>query len=209
VLPLDRARAVVPAVLAAVVALAVVSCDGSGATFSPDGPCVADGRAPGAYPDLEALVPTALDARLPDRLDSGRNCSARNLGTLAEAGIEEIRFAGGLWERGAETGTSLAVFEADGLTAGAMIAFYEAGARAAPDTEDIETADVVVGGRLGRRLDLVNDTYLQSIVAWPSPDGATVEVALVSSSARDIEDPGAHETAVVAAVEAFGEALGG
>jgi hypothetical protein len=209
VLPLDRVRAVVSAVLAAVVAMAVLGCGGSGATFSPDGPCVADGRAPGAYPDLEALVPTALEGHPPDRLDSGRNCSERNLGTLAETGIEEIRFAGGLWERGSETGTTLAVFEADGLTAEAMIAFYEAGARTAPDTEDIETSDVVVGGRPGQRLDLVNDTYLQAVVAWPSADGATVEVALVSSSARDVEDPAAHEAAVVAAVETFGESLGG
>lgn len=197
------------AVLAAVVALAVVGCGGSGATFSPDGPCVVDGRVPGAYPDLEALVPAELDGRPPDRLDSGRNCSDANLGTLAGAGIEEIRFAGGLWERGVESGTTLAVFEADGLTAAAMLDFYEAGARTAPDTEDLETTDVTVSGRGGGRLDLTNDTYLQSIVTWPSPDGATVRVALVSSSARDVEDPGAHDAAVVAAVEAFGDTLGG
>jgi hypothetical protein len=198
-----------PVVLAAVVATAVLGCGWGGATFSPDGPCVADGRASGAYPDLEALVPTALEGRPPDRLDSGRNCSERNLGTLAGTGIEEIRFAGGLWERGVETGTTLAVFEADGLTAEAMLDFYEAGARATPDTEDLETTEVIVAGRDGFRLDVTNDTYLQSIVTWPAPDGATVRVALVSSSARDVEDPGAHEAAVVAAFEAFGEAHDG
>src|SRR4029450_10729414 len=39
-------------------ALLLVAACGSGqaASFDPTGPCTTDGRAPGAYPDLEALV---------------------------------------------------------------------------------------------------------------------------------------------------------
>ena len=43
----------------------------------------ADGSAPGAYPELEELVPPSFEERAPDRLDSGRNCTDENLGTLA------------------------------------------------------------------------------------------------------------------------------
>ena len=49
------------------------------AAFDPSTPCTADGRAAGAYPDLEASIPAIYDARGPDHLDSGRNCTARSL----------------------------------------------------------------------------------------------------------------------------------
>ncbi len=74
------------------------------------------------------MVPTSLDGQPPDRLDSGRNCTDANLGTLADHGIAEVRFAGGIWERGAESGTTLAVFMADELTSELLGQFYEDGA---------------------------------------------------------------------------------
>jgi hypothetical protein len=41
------------------VALSTVACSGGPPpSFDPTGDCTTDGRAPGAYPDLEALVPT-------------------------------------------------------------------------------------------------------------------------------------------------------
>ena len=55
-------------------------------SFDPTGDCTTDGRAPGAYPDLEALVPTKFMNAAPGTLDSGRNCTATNLGSLAQAG---------------------------------------------------------------------------------------------------------------------------
>ena len=64
-------------------------------SFDPTGPCTADGSAPGAYPDLEARVPTTYRDAAPETLDSGRNCSAESLGSLADAGFDEVRFAGG------------------------------------------------------------------------------------------------------------------
>src|SRR5829696_7976741 len=44
-------------------------------SFDPTGDCTTDGRAPGAYPELEALVPTRYQGVPPGTLDSGRNCT--------------------------------------------------------------------------------------------------------------------------------------
>ena len=52
---------------------------GAAASFDPTGACTADGSAPGAYPDLEALIPTTYEGKAPERLDSGRNCTPENL----------------------------------------------------------------------------------------------------------------------------------
>jgi hypothetical protein len=183
---------------------AVAGCSAlGGAAFDPSGPCTTDGRAAGAYPELEALVPDQLAGEPPERLDSGRNCSAANLGTLAGHGIDEVRFAGGLWELGAESGTTLAVFRADGLSAADMGEFYEAGANDGRKTSNIEVRDPTIAGRDAFRLDLVNDGRLQTIVALDGTTAGTVFVVLVSTAARDVSDPAAHETAVTSALEAI------
>lgn len=153
------------------IALALAACSGDAGsrTFDPKASCTVDQRLPGAYPALEALVPAALDGRAPDRLDSGRNCSDANLSTLLGHGIEEIRFAGGLWQESATSGMTLAVFTAEGLTAAMMSEWYEAGARAARKTERIETSQPTIGGHEGFRLDALNGESLQTVVVWPSP----------------------------------------
>src|SRR6476620_3644704 len=107
-----RASAVLAVLLVALVAAAC-----SSATFDPSGPCTTDGRAAGAYPDLEALVPRTLDGRPPDTLDSGRNCSAAALSTLGGHGVKELKFAGSTWSSGPDAGTSIAVFSAPKLQA--------------------------------------------------------------------------------------------
>jgi hypothetical protein len=197
--------------LLATLSLAVAACGlTGGATFDPTGPCVTDGRAPGAYPDLEALVPGTLEGRPPDRLDSGRNCTTVNLGTLAGHGIDEVRFAGGLWERGAESGTTLAVFTADGLTADWMGEFYEDGARQSRKTSDIVITHPTLGGDRAFRMDLVNDGRLQTIVTLDGDEPGLVRVALVSSAARDVGEKSAHEASVTAALDALtGGSAGG
>ena len=189
--------------MAAVGLLLVVGLVGCAQPFDPTGPCTTDGFAAGAYPDLEALVPTSFRERGPDRLDSGRNCTEERLGTLWSRGLRELRFAGGLWELGAETGATLAVFTGDGLTADALADFYEAGAREAPDTKDLERTTVTVGGATGQRLDLDNDGYLQTVVAWPAGADRALRVVLVSSAARDVADPAAHDATVDEAIAAF------
>ena len=57
------------------------------ASFDPAAPCPAEGQQPGAYPDLEALLPATHEGKAPDSVDSGRLCTDANLGTLAAAGI--------------------------------------------------------------------------------------------------------------------------
>jgi hypothetical protein len=140
---LRRARLLVLILLLGLVAGACSSAPA--ATFSAAGPCLADGRAPGAYPNLEALIPKALDGRAPDHLDSGRNCSAANLGTLASHGVTQVMFAGGAWTDSATQGVTLAVFTAPGLQAAWLGEWYEASARAAKDTQNFVPTRLQIG----------------------------------------------------------------
>jgi hypothetical protein len=200
-------RRFVGATLALACALLVAACRPT-AAFDPGGPCLVngtpvDGRAAGAYPDLERLVPRVFDGRPPDRLDSGRNCSGRNLGTMLDRGIQEVHFAGGLWEMGARSGVSLVVFRADGLTSTTLFEFYETGARLAPKTDGIETAALAVAGAAGHRLDTLNDESYQTVITWPGPSGE-IRVVLVGTDIREVQNRAAHEARVAAALAAFG-----
>lgn len=174
----------------------LAGCGVGGPSFDPSGPCLADGRRPGAYPELEALVPARFDDRPPERLDSGRSCSRENLAGLAEAGIAELRFAGGLWPTGAESGVTLAVFTAPGLDVEALGAWYEAGARAARKTSNIVVSRPQLGDGPAYRLDLENGGQLQTVVVHSSPLADTVRVVLVGSAARDVRTPEAHAAVV-------------
>ncbi|MFL5779624.1 MAG: hypothetical protein ACJ761_11890 [Chloroflexota bacterium] len=174
----------------------IAACGAAAASFDPNGPCTVDGAAPGAYPELEALVPTTYEGRAPDRLDSGRNCSSENLGSLAGLGIQEVRYAGGLWNFGADRGAVLGIFTAPGLTAKAMSDFYANGARASNRTQVLKESDVTIAGRPGRRVDTQTGDRLQTIVVWPSASGDRVNAIITS----DIPDP-----KIDAAVSAFAD----
>src|SRR4029079_17483717 len=82
-----RARRALAALAALLVMLLAAAC--SSAAFDPSGPCSGDGRAAGAYPDLEALVPRSLDGRPPATVDSGRNSHAATRSTLAGDRVQE------------------------------------------------------------------------------------------------------------------------
>ena len=182
------------ALLAAAVVL-LVGCTGEAApSFDPTGPCSGDGSAPGAYPELEALVPTIFENRAPDRLDSGRNCSEENLGTLADAGIKEIRFAGGTWDFGSDIAAVLAVFTADGLTVNTMADWWEATARDSPRTQILRATEVDMDGLGARRLDTKTGERLQSVLVWPGDEPGQVKVVLT----HNLPDP-----KIEAAVAAF------
>jgi hypothetical protein len=187
-------------VLGLVLTAAVVAGCGSAipmVSFDPSSACTTDGRQPGAYPDLEALLPKEYQGRTPDNVDSGRSCTPGALGTLATAGISGVRFAGATWDLGAATALTVAVFEADGLTPAAMIDFYQAGASGNSKIEKQVTSDVTVGGRAGRRLDaLQSDGTGQTIVAWPSASGQGRVMVLLASDLGDAN--------VRAALENFG-----
>jgi len=184
--------------LALAVAFVLVSagCGASAAaSFSPSGPCSADGSAPGAYPDLESRVPTNYEGRAPDKLDSGRNCTKANLGALTDAGFAEVRFAGGTWDLGGYRAAALVVFEAPGLTADHVARFYEASARAANRTKVTGVSDLLLAGRPGHRLDSLTGERLQTVMVWPAATADRVNVVLTN----DLPDP-----KIDAAVAAFG-----
>ena len=186
--------------VAIVVAAVVLGGCGSSipvVSFDPSSACTSDGRQPGAYPELEALLPTTFRGKAPDNVDSGRNCSPASLGALANAGIDGVKFAGATWGLGGSTGVTVAVFEGDGLDAEAMRSFYEQSASTDRHTEKLSSSDVTVAGKAGRRLDvLASNGAGHTIVAWPADRPDTVFVLLAS----DLGD--------AAVTEALGELAG-
>lgn len=181
-------RHVVAALLAAALLPGVAACAGPdpvAASFDPAAPCPAEGQMEGAYPDLEALVPVEYQGRGPDTLDSGRICSAEALGSLAEAGITEVRFAGATWRTGGTSGLTLAVFEGDGLDPAEMLDFYAIPAQSARRTEKLVQSDTAVGSVPAKRLDVLGaDGTGSTLVAWQVPGETVVRVLL----AADIGD---------------------
>jgi hypothetical protein len=159
----------------------VAACgSGQARSFDPTGECSTDGRAPGAYPDLEALVPKRYQGVQPDTLDSGRNCTATNLGSLASLGITEVRFAGGTWTFGAERAAVLAVFSTKGLSAETLAAFYAQSAQAASRTQIVAQSAPIIAGRPGRRLDTKTGPRVQTVVTWPAAADDVVNVVITN-----------------------------
>ena len=194
---------VTPGPLAVLVLACLVAAACSAPAFDPNGPCTTDGRAPGAYPDLESLVPRQVEGRPPDRIDSGRTCTERGLESLAAAGISELRFAGGLWERGSRSGTTLAVFRAAGLTSEALATWYEEGARRDQAVDDVAVVSFTVGRAIGRRIDsLVETSSFQSVIVWDAPVEGTVRAILVGTDVRE-QDRDVHEQAIEVAIAAW------
>ncbi len=193
-------RPTLPAIRVAIVAgslAAIVAACGSAipvVSFDPSSACTTDGRQPGAYPDLEALLPAAYEGRKPDNVDSGRSCTPAALGSLADAGIDGVRFAGATWGLGGSSGLTVATFEGKGLDADKMITFYTTSARRDTHTEKLSTSDLAVGGKPAHRLDvLASNGAGSTIVTWPGDQPDTVFVLLAS----DVGD--------AAVVQALGE----
>jgi hypothetical protein len=182
-------------VLALSLGVVLVACGGGGPSFDPTGTCSGDGSAPGAYPDLEARIPTDFEDRAPDTLDSGRHCTIENLGSLAEAGFSEIRFAGGTWDFGGNRAAALVVFDAPGLTADAIADFYTESARSANRTQVTGESTATMAGESVRRMDSKTGERLQTVVVWPAADPDAVNVVLTN----DLPD-----RKIEAAVAAFG-----
>jgi hypothetical protein len=186
------------AALAGLLALGLVAC--AAPSFDPDSPCTEDGRAAGAYPDLEALVPRDLEGKPPTSVDSGRNCTPTSLGSLADHGVKELRYAGATWARGASSGTSIAVFEAPDLQADWVAEFYKLGAETGRNTESVESTPTSVNGVPAFRVDALNGESYQTVLDWQ--DGDRVRVVLVASFIRDVQTKEAHEASVRAALTA-------
>jgi hypothetical protein len=191
-----RVTAVALASLALVIAIAACGTATPAASFDPASACDTDGRFPGAYPELEALLPTAFEGKAPESVDSGRSCTDAALGTLAGEGVDGLRFAGATWALGGTSGVTVAVFEGDGLDASKLLTFYEDGARTARRTEKLQVSETTVGGADAKRLDVLgSDGTGQTIVTWPADEPGRVNVLL----AADVGD-----SRVAQALEALG-----
>jgi hypothetical protein len=202
-----RRRLLSPIAALVLIAGLVGAC---GASFDPTGPCTSDGKVKGAYPALEAVVPTLYEGRPPTQLDSGRTCSRDGLGTLHDHGVKELRFAGGTWTMGSDSGLTLATFVSqDGapLTAQWLADFYEATARAGKNVASVDSGEFTVSASItGRRLDVLNGESFQTVVVWEQ--GGQVHAALVADFIRDIQTREAHDAVVVRAVASWPEARG-
>jgi hypothetical protein len=184
-------------VVALALTLVLAACSGApAASFDPTGACSGDGAAPGAYPDLEGMIPTTYHEAAPQKLDSGRNCSPENLGSLAAAGISEVRFAGGTWTFG-EPAVVLAVFTAPGLTADLLADYYANSAGAANRTEIVGQSSPTIDGRQGRRLDTKTGDRQQTVIVWPALEEDTVNAVITHDM---------PEARITEAIEAFGGA---
>jgi hypothetical protein len=187
---------------AVAVALLLAAC-GFGPTFAPTGPCVTDGRAPGAYPDLEARVPKAINGRPATSVDSGRNCSADALGSLATHDVHEVRFAGATWDESNGNGVSIAVLAVpdEAIPIAWVEEFYLLGAQNGKHTGNIETArPTYPGAGAVFRLDTLNDLSFQTVVAWP--DGSLARVVIVATQVGPSASRSVHDARVAEAVGA-------
>jgi hypothetical protein len=179
------------------------ACGSAGATFSTGGPCLADERAPGAYPDLEALVPRMLAGKASTALDSGRNCSDKALGTLTAHDVHELHFAGATWDFGGGAGTSIAILAlpSASLPIEWVEEFYTAGALNGTKTDNVKTSQPtfdIVGTTF--RIDALNDLSQQSIVLWA--DGSRIRVVIVASPVSPTASMADHDARVASAVAA-------
>jgi hypothetical protein len=190
--------------VAAAVALLLLLA-GCAADFDPTGPCMTDGKVPGAYPDLEALVPKTYNGAGPTELDSGRTCSAEGLGSLAGHGVKELRFAGGTWTTGTQSGLTLATFTSAAgpeLDPAWLSEFYETTARAAPKVTSIDTSQLTIRGNIAaHRLDVLNDESYQTVIVWSA--GGRVDAVLVGDFIREVSTKDAPETIVQAALASY------
>jgi hypothetical protein len=195
-----RLAAFVAVLLAAATLLAACSSD-----FDPSAPCTSDGRKPGAYPELESRIPTAFRGGPPTNLDSGRICSNDGLATLKGHGVDELHYAGGVWNTGSQSGVSLATFANAGdapLQPDWVAEYYQSTANVGKNVDSVEVGDYPVApGIVGHKVDVLNNESYQSIVVWDRE--GRIEIALIADFIRDIQTKAAHEAVVREAVNAW------
>lgn len=183
------------------VGLIATAC--GGARFDPSGPCTTDGRAQGAYPELERLIPDRFDAAAPTVLDSGRNCTATALGSLASHQVGELKFAGGQWHLGDRSGVTMAVLSSPtSLDAAWVGEFYESSARVARHTENVSAGPARIGAVDAYRIETLNDqTSFQTVVVWAGK--AAIDVVIVASDVHEVGSRAAHDDIVARSVADF------
>lgn len=174
-------RVVKASAIAVLLAVTLVGC----AAPPPDGslpcnPSIDVQRAAGFDPALEALLPLAAWGSAPIVLDSARECSETRLGPLWGAGIRELRSAGAQFDLGDQTGYTLVVYRADGLTLDALGAAFRAGASVGRKTQDIRITQPTLRGRPSFRMVLLNGDHRQVVTLFQAPDEREVRGVLAS-----------------------------
>jgi hypothetical protein len=168
----------------ALIASIVGGCAVIGPSAPPDAsaPCAGadEQRAAGFDPELEALIPPTIDGVAPSTLDSGRFCSARALGTLADAGFHEVRFAGATWPGSDTSGLAVVVYRAPGLTLNAMADTFAKGADDARSVNQVHAQAIEVAGRPAVRIDAAMREDPQTVYLWPSTSPDTINVVIGS-----------------------------
>ena len=192
------------AALVFVLASALVACGGDPTPTTIGAACVADTRAPGTFPELEALLPRGMIEASPTAVDSGANCTAASLGTYRSRGISELRFAGATWDYGHGDATVVAILESAPVGPVLELAwveeFYTTGAVNGRHTGEVKTTRPVMAGA-GQvfRLETVNDLSLQTVVIWPA--GQRTRVVIVATTVDPDASRAAHDQRVATAVE--------
>jgi hypothetical protein len=185
--------------------LALAGCGTAGGSPVPSGACATDVKAAGTFPNLEGLLPQALEGVAPTTVDSGANCTPGALETYATHGVTEVRFAGATWDAGKGDGTVIAIMStptgAPTLQTAWVEEFYTAGAQDATHTENITTTrPSMPGAGIVFRLETLNNLSLQTVVVWPT--GAYVWVVIVATTVDPDASRAAHDQRVLAAVSA-------
>jgi hypothetical protein len=184
---------------------AIVGCGGPTSSISTALACgPANERAPGALPELEALLPRGMIERSPDLVDSGWSCSPDTLATYAAHGVTQLRFAGATWNQGPSDGTVVAILVTRDpdppLEAAWVEEFYETGARRSTKTENIEvTRPNMAGAGTVYRLETLNDLSLQTVVIWA--DAPYVHVVIVATEVAPGASRDTHNQRVDIAVD--------
>lgn len=185
------------AVIALLTAAAVGGCNGLGpfgaarptATPRPDQPCggLDEQVASGFYPELEALLPAAVEGQAPIQKDSGRYCSAAKLGTLfTRDDHPEVHFAGAVWPgTNNTTGVSTVIFQAAGLTMDQVADSYAVAAGDASNVTRVVSSAETIHGRSGVRLEVINQDTTQLVIVWPGATPGRVDIVL--GSAPDVK----------------------
>jgi len=155
---------------------------GSAPTSDPSAPCggAEEQRAPGLDPELEALLPATISGVAPSTLDSGRYCSAKALGLLADAGFDDVGFAGATWPAADGAGMAIVVYRAPGLTLDAMADAFARGADDARSVNQVHTRAIEVAGRSGVRIDAAMRDDRQTVYLWPAASKETINVVIGS-----------------------------
>jgi hypothetical protein len=183
-----------------VAALAASGCavTAQAPTLDAAAPCAGadEQRAPGLDPELEALIPPTIEGIAPSTLDSGRYCSAKALGLLAEDGFEQVRFAGATWPADDASGLAVVIYRAPGLTLDAMADTFARGADDARSVNQVHAQATEIAGRRAVRIDAAMRDDPQTVYLWLAATSDTVNVIIGS---------GVDQARLDAAVEAMGD----